>query len=102
MEELIPIDVHCCPAKQGERHDLCSRGAVRGNRRREEVVVCLCDDRTTQRGSRIGKRRLGTTVPDLQQLQCWLEKEGITQVVMESTGSYWKPVFNVWEEAVKV
>ena len=29
-------------------------------------------------------------MPDLQQLQCWLEKEGITHVVMESTGSYWK------------
>jgi len=52
--------------------------------------------------ARIEKRRFGTTVPDLQQLQCWLEKEGITHVVMESTGSYWKPVFNVLEEAVKV
>ena len=52
--------------------------------------------------ARIEKRRFGTTVPDLQQLQCWLEQEGITHVVMESTGSYWKPVFNVLEEAVKV
>jgi hypothetical protein len=30
--------------------NLCSSGAVVGNRRREEVVVCLCDDRTTKRG----------------------------------------------------
>jgi hypothetical protein len=27
--------------------------------------------------ARIEKRKFGTTVPDLQQLQCWLEKEGI-------------------------
>src|SRR5712692_2508462 len=52
--------------------------------------------------ARIEKRRFGTTVPDLQQLQCWLEKEGVTHAVMESTGSYWKPIFNVLEDSVKV
>jgi transposase len=52
--------------------------------------------------ARVEKRRFGTTVPELQQLREWLEKEKITHAVMESTGSYWKPVFNVLEEAVKV
>ncbi len=33
----------------------------------------------------------------------WLKAmEAITHVVMESTGSYWKPVYNVLEESVKV
>ncbi len=31
-----------------------------------------------------------------------LKAEAITHVVMESTGSYWKPVYNVLEESVKV
>jgi transposase len=41
-------------------------------------------------------------VADLQQLRDWLSKEGVTHAVMESTGSYWKPVFNVLEDSVKV
>jgi transposase len=52
--------------------------------------------------ARVEKRKFGTTVAQLQQLQGWLKKETITHVVMESTGSYWKPVFNVLEETVKV
>ena len=39
---------------------------------------------------------------ELKRLRDWLKHENITHVVMESTGSYWKPVFNVLEDAVKV
>src|SRR5580698_7248567 len=51
---------------------------------------------------RVERRRFGVNVGDLQQLRDWLQREAITHVVMESTGSYWKPVFNVLEDAVKV
>src|SRR5258708_17818364 len=51
---------------------------------------------------RVVKRRVGTTIPELESLRDWLKQEGITHVVMESTGSYWKPVFNVLEGSVKV
>jgi len=51
---------------------------------------------------RVEKRRFGTTVGELEQLRDWLQKEAVSHVVMESTGSYWKPVFNVLEDAVKV
>jgi transposase len=51
---------------------------------------------------RVEKRRFGTTVGELEQLRDWLQKEAVTHVVMESTGSYWKPVFNVLEDSVKV
>lgn len=50
----------------------------------------------------VQRRRYGTTVVELENLRNWLVEEGITHVVMESTGSYWKPVFNVLEGAVKV
>jgi len=51
---------------------------------------------------RVEKRRYGVTVPELKRLREWLMSEGITHVAMESTGSYWKPVFNVLEESVNV
>src|SRR5580698_653675 len=52
--------------------------------------------------ARVERRRFGVNVGDLQQLRDWLRQEAITHVVMESTGSYWKPVFNVLEDSVKV
>jgi transposase len=42
-------------------------------------------------------RRFDTNVPDLQALCEWLRQEAVTHVVMESTGSYWIPVFNLLE-----
>ena len=47
-------------------------------------------------------RRFGTNVEDLKQLRDWFQAEGITHAVMESTGSYWKPVFNILEESLTV
>jgi len=47
-------------------------------------------------------RRFGTTVPQLKRLLEWLLESGCTEVVMESTGSYWKPVFNVLEGQIRV
>lgn len=47
-------------------------------------------------------RPFGTTVAELQMLREWVVEQGCTHAVMESTGSYWKPVFNVLEGSVKV
>src|SRR5580698_11001295 len=52
--------------------------------------------------ARVERRRFGVNVDDLQQLRDWLQREAITHAVMESTGSYWKPVFNVLEDSLKV
>jgi transposase len=51
---------------------------------------------------RIERQRFGVNVADLERLRNWLLEEDITHVVMESTGSYWKPIFNVLEGRVKV
>ena len=42
-------------------------------------------------------RTFGTTTPDLLALLDWLVGAGCTHVAMESTGVYWKPVFNLLE-----
>jgi transposase len=38
----------------------------------------------------------------LLRLKEWLQNNGITHVAMESTGVYWKPVFNILEDSFKV
>jgi len=38
----------------------------------------------------------------LKSLRDWCKSEGVTHVAMESTGVYWKPVFNVLEEDFEV
>ena len=39
----------------------------------------------------------GTMTDDLLQLCAWLKENDVQMVAMESTGSYWKPVFNLLE-----
>jgi len=40
----------------------------------------------------------GTTTPELLQLHDWLQGWPCTHVAMESTGDYWKPVYNLLED----
>lgn len=42
-------------------------------------------------------RRFGTMTAELLALADWLTAAGCTHVAMESTGVYWKPVFNLFE-----
>jgi transposase len=52
--------------------------------------------------ARAQKRRFGTVVAELESLRDWLKQQGVTHVVMESTASYWKPVFNILESDFQV
>jgi transposase len=47
-------------------------------------------------------RKIDCTHSGLEDLREWLKTEGVTQAVMESTGPYWVPVFNVLEGDIKV
>ena len=42
-------------------------------------------------------RSFSTMTRDLLALSDWLLEAGCTHVAMESTGEYWKPVFNILE-----
>ena len=44
----------------------------------------------------------GTMTADLLMLSDWLAAQGVTHVAMESTGEYWKPVFNILEATFEV
>jgi transposase len=39
---------------------------------------------------------------DLEELKIWLKKYRVTAIGMESTGVYWKPIFNVMEGEFKI
>lgn len=64
---------------------------------KETVVACVM-------GAGIEKevRTFGTMTGELLKLKEWLQGLGITHVAMESTGVYWKPIFNILEDSFEV
>lgn len=64
----------------------------------KEVIVA------TVRGTGIKTetREFTAFTDSLLELKEWLEKLGITHVAMESTGVYWKPVFNILEDSIEI
>jgi transposase len=65
---------------------------------KDEVVACV---RTPDgRGGRAQQvRTFPAFTSGLEALAGWLAAEGVTRVVMEATGQYWKPIWYVLEEA---
>src|SRR5258705_13721390 len=47
-------------------------------------------------------RKFGTMTEDLLALLDWLQQAGCTHVAMESTGVYWKPIYNILEGHLEV
>ena len=47
-------------------------------------------------------RTFGTMTADIEHLADWLVEHRVTHVAMESTGVYWRPVFNLLEPHVEV
>jgi transposase len=63
---------------------------------KKTVVACL--RRITDAGHLEEQvLRFGTTTAELLALADWLAGHGVRQVAMESTGVYWKPVYNLLE-----
>src|SRR5262245_24135152 len=68
--------------------------------KREVVVGVRC--RSSAGRLRKEVRRFGTMTEDLLALAEWLGELGVSHVAMESTGVYWKPVFNLLEGRFRV
>lgn len=68
---------------------------------KSNVVVCVrCSDRPGKPFEEV--RTFSTMTRDLLALSDWLAEHGVTHVAMESTGVYWKPVFNLLEGRFEV
>ncbi len=63
------------------------------------VVACLIVPGAQGRPTK-EVRTFGTMTVDLLQLVDWLVAAGCTHVAMESTGSYWKPIYNLLEGVI--
>src|ERR1051325_7561904 len=61
------------------------------------VVACVILSGARKEEVEKETRTYATMVDDLGALAQWLHAKGVTHVVMESTGVYWKPVFNLLE-----
>lgn len=59
---------------------------------KKTVVAC----RMRGQGKR-ETRTFGTTTPELLELGDWLAEWEVTHVAMESTGDYWRPIYNLLE-----
>lgn len=59
------------------------------------VACCITPDGKGEKQREI--RTFGTMTADLLALSDWLLAQGVTHVAMESTGEFWKPVYNILE-----
>jgi len=55
------------------------------------IMVCL------RIGSKSQIREFGTLTTDLREMTKWLKDNECEMAAMESTGSYWKPLYNIFE-----
>lgn len=60
-------------------------------------TVTACRVRIVGRRREKVVQRFGTTTPELLAMADWLAAWSVTHVAMESTGEYWKPVYNILE-----
>lgn len=55
------------------------------------IVACL------RKGGRQELREFGTMTGEIKVLANWLTEAGCEMTAMESTGPYWKPLYNLFE-----
>jgi transposase len=68
---------------------------------KRNLAVCLMVG-PAESEPRVEVREFSTFNADLEAMKRWLVEAGCTHVVMESTGPYWKPVFNILEDGLVV
>ena len=76
------------------RYDRCAGLDIH----KETVVACVVrSDSQSSDGATRKVQTFSTMTVGLKSLAQWLLDEGVTQVAMEATGVYWKPVYNILE-----
>jgi transposase len=59
---------------------------------KDEVVACVRSPGPGGRGRAKETRTFASFTGELEAMAEWFAAEGVTEVVMEATGSYWKPL----------
>lgn len=68
---------------------------------KKTITVCVMVG-TAGEKPRTTIKTFSTMTRDLLACRDWLESAGCTHAVLESTGVYWKPIFNILEGSMKV
>jgi transposase len=68
---------------------------------KKSITVCLTTGKPHEEPTETVKT-FSTMTRDLLACRDWLVSEGCTHVAMESTGVYWKPVFNILEDSLEI
>src|SRR5215218_693042 len=94
---------HRRPGRRWQAVELIVERAAALDVGKDEVVACIRVPNAAGVGRGRGRRRqevrtYPTFTSSLETLADWLQAEGVTQVVMEATGQYWKPIWYVLEE----
>lgn len=63
---------------------------------KESISACVLVKESGKREKHLA--RFGTMTSDLLKLGDWLRSWGVKRVAMESTGVYWKPIWNILED----
>jgi len=77
-------------AKEGLRRRCCGIDVHKNS-----VSVCILPAKGQK--EELKRRNFPTFTCDLKQLRNWLKKCGVTEIAMESTGQYWRPLWNLLE-----
>jgi transposase len=65
-------------------------------------VILACILICTTQGIQKKTEVFGTTVPELLRLLAWLKAHKCSHVAMESTGVFWKPIYNLLEGELEI
>lgn len=65
---------------------------------KKSVTACVLVPKEDGQGVKQSIKTFKTTTAALRELAEWLASLGVTHVAMESTGVYWKPVYNILVE----
>lgn len=65
---------------------------------KDEVVACVRTPKAGGRGRQKQTRTFSAFTASLEAMADWFAIEGVTEIAMEATGSYWKPVWYVLED----
>ena len=64
---------------------------------KKSMTVCIFADQANGSQPAYYKRNFATHSAGIQELQTWLQEHQVSEVGMEATGVYWKPVWNALE-----
>lgn len=65
---------------------------------RDNLTACIASGPLDKAKEKLIVKEFSTMTYELRELSSWLKEHNVKTVAMESTGIYWKPIFNILED----